>query len=308
MIARRHISRSMLDATEFSALIHDIVPPVDDCTGALSTDNELAPPDKRSEHVFRHSPSTGCVEQAASQARGKNVKTLSKTWAARAFLLVATICLGVGDAMAIEEAEYRLIEQAGDFELRRYEPYIVAETMVDGAFSDVGNEGFRRLAAYIFGENRKKVSMDMTAPVNQTPGPEKIAMTAPVNQTVVNDKWLVTFTMPAEYTMETLPEPLDPRVVLRREPGRLMAVVRYSGTWSQERYSTNEQRLRALILEHGLEPVGDPIFARYNPPFTLWFLRRNEVLIPVRVMDHKSAVRCCDSASHRVVTAVSPPS
>ena len=214
--------------------------------------------------------------------RGNKVKQLSKSSVAWAFLLATAICLGVGDAMAIEEPEYETLEQAGDFELRQYEPHIVAETMVDGAFSDVGSEGFRRLADYIFGNNRKKASIAMTAPVSQAPGSEKIAMTAPVNQAMLDDKWRVTFTMPAKYTMETLPEPLDPRVVLRQEPGRLTAAVRYSGTWSQERYEMNEKRLRSLIMERGLEPVGDPIFARYNPPFTLWFLRRNEVLIPVR--------------------------
>jgi hypothetical protein len=214
--------------------------------------------------------------------RRNKVKRFSRSSAGWAFLFATAICLGVGDAMAIEEPEYKSLEQAGDFELRHYKPHIVAETMVDGAFSDVGNEGFRRLADYIFGNNRKKASIDMTAPVSQAPSSEKIAMTAPVNQTVLNDKWRVTFTMPAKYTMETLPEPLDPRVVLKREPGRLMAAIRYSGTWSQKRYEMHEKRLRSLILERGLEPVGDPIFARYNPPFTLWFLRRNEVLIPVQ--------------------------
>lgn len=210
------------------------------------------------------------------------MKTTLTVMLKRTFPLYIAVFLGANNAMAIEEPEYRSLEKAGDFELRHYEPRIVAETMVDGAFSDVGNEGFRRLADYIFGNNRKKASIDMTAPVNQAPSSEKIAMTAPVNQAVLNDKWRVTFTMPAKYTMDTLPEPLDPRVVLKQEPGRLIAAIRYSGTWSQERYEMNEKRLRSLILERGLEPVGDPIFARYNPPFTLWFLRRNEVLIPVQ--------------------------
>lgn len=210
------------------------------------------------------------------------MKRVLRGLAGQAILLVAAIGLCTGNAMAIEEPKYESLERTGDFELRYYEPHIVAETMVEGAFSDVGNEGFRRLADYIFGENRKKASIDITAPVTQAAGSEKIAMTAPVNQAVQNGKWRITFTMPAEYTIETLPEPLDPRVVLRQEPGKLVAAIRYSGTWSQERYALNEKKLRSLILERGLEPVGDPIFARYNPPFTLWFLRRNEVLIPVQ--------------------------
>ena len=183
--------------------------------------------------------------------------------------------------MAIEEPSYTVVEQADDFELRLYEPYIVAETLVEGDFSEVGNEGFRRLAGYIFGNNRKDESIDMTAPVNQEPRPEKISMTAPVSQEEESGMWRITFTMPAEYTLETLPAPLDDRVVLKQKPARLMAAIRYSGTWSRKRYQEYEARLKSLIDERGLEAVGEPVFARYNPPFTLWFLRRNEVLIQV---------------------------
>jgi len=192
-----------------------------------------------------------------------------------------TLSLLTGEAMAIEEPNYTVIEQAEDFELRQYEPYIVAETLVEGDFSDVGNEGFRRLAGYIFGKNRKEESIDMTAPVNQEPSSEKIAMTAPVNQQVEDGKWRITFTMPAEYTLETLPTPLDDRVTLKRQPGRLIAAIRYSGTWSKDRYEEKEGSLKSVLEERGLEAVGEPIFARYNSPFALWFLRRNEVLIPV---------------------------
>ncbi len=183
--------------------------------------------------------------------------------------------------MAIEEPAYEVIEQSEDFELRRYEPYIVAETIVEGDFSKVGNEGFRRLAGYIFGNNRKKEAIAMTAPVNQAPSSEKIAMTAPVGQQAEGAKWRITFTMPAKYTMETLPEPLDDRVKLKREAGGLMATIRYSGTWGEARYEEQEATLRSLLAQRGLETVGEPVFARYNPPFLPWFLRRNEVLIPV---------------------------
>ena len=192
-----------------------------------------------------------------------------------------TLGLRAGEAMAIEEPNYTVIEQAEDFELRQYEPYSVAQTLVEGDFSEVGNEGFRRLAGYIFGKNRKEESIDMTAPVNQEPSSEKIAMTAPVNQQVEDGKWRITFTMPAEYTLETLPTPLDDRVTLKREPGRLIAAIRYSGTWSKDRYEEKQHRLRSLLEERGLKAVGKPVFARYNSPFSLWFLRRNEVLIPV---------------------------
>ena len=196
-------------------------------------------------------------------------------------LLIGSFSLGAGEAMAIEVSRYTVVEQADNFELRMYEPNIVAETLVEGDFSEVGNEGFRRLAGYIFGKNRKQQDIDMTAPVSQESASEKIAMTAPVNQETVDGKWRITFTMPAEYTMETLPMPLDDRVILKREPGRLIAAIRYSGTWSRDRYQEKEASLRSLIGEHGLKVVGEPVFARYNAPYTLWFLRRNEVLIPV---------------------------
>jgi hypothetical protein len=196
-------------------------------------------------------------------------------------LLVAAAGLGTGEAMAIEESEYAVIERAGDLELRQYEPYIVAETQVEGDFEDVGNEGFRRLAGYIFGKNRSKASIGMTAPVNQEPASEKIDMTAPVGQEARDGEWRITFVMPAKYTMDTLPRPLDERVVLRAEPGGLVAAIRYSGSWSRKRYLEQEAKLRSLLEERGLEATGEPVFARYNSPFALWFLRRNEVLIPV---------------------------
>jgi hypothetical protein len=183
--------------------------------------------------------------------------------------------------MAIEEAKYAVLEREGDFELRQYEPQIVAETLVEGDFKDVGNEGFRRLYDYITGKNRKRQSIPMTAPVSQEAASEKIPMTAPVNQEKAGEKWRITFMMPPQYTLETLPEPLDARVKLTKVPGKLMAALSYSGTWSRGRYEDKEKRLKELIRQRGLNIVGEPVFARYNPPFLPWFLRRNEVLIPV---------------------------
>ena len=183
--------------------------------------------------------------------------------------------------MAYEEAKYTVLEHDGDFELRKYQPQIVAETLVEGDFHEVGNIGFRRLFDYISGKNRKKQSIPMTAPVSQETASEKIPMTAPVNQERAGEKWRITFLMPSGYSMETLPEPLDPRITLVEIPGRLMASYRYSGAWGRKRYEKREKRLQELIRQRGLKIVGEPIFARYNPPFMPWFLRRNEVLIPV---------------------------
>ena len=185
--------------------------------------------------------------------------------------------------MAIEEAPYSVLKTVGDFELRQYEPTIVAETYVDGDFEKVGSEGFRRLVAYIGGKNRKNMSIAMTAPVTQNVESEKIAMTAPVSQEQSGNQWRITFLMPAKYTLDTLPRPEDERITLRAEAPRVMAVIRYSGTWRKNRYDVHEQKLFAWIDEMGWKHIGTPVWARYNPPFMPWFMRRNEILIPVQI-------------------------
>lgn len=196
-------------------------------------------------------------------------------------LVLLSLFVGPHHLMAIEEPAYQVIEKDGDFELRRYEPYIVAETLVEGDFGEAGSEGFRRLFDYIQGKNRKGREIPMTAPVTQEAASEKISMTAPVGQERAAGKWRITFVMPASYTMQTLPVPLDPGIELTEVPGGLMAVHRYSGTWSRQRYEAKEKALREFVAQKGLKIVGEPVFARYNSPFMLWFMRRNEVMIPV---------------------------
>lgn len=134
---------------------------------------------------------------------------------------------------------------------------------------------------YISGANRSRAAVAMTAPVSQAPAGEKIAMTAPVGQQGGDGKWAVSFTMPAAYTLETLPVPADPAVVLRPVPARRIAAVRYSGGWGERAYRQHRAELESWLRKKGLRSAGDSIWARYNPPFTLWFLRRNEILIPV---------------------------
>ena len=121
----------------------------------------------------------------------------------------------------------------------------------------------------------------MTAPVTQEVASEKIPMTAPVTQEKAGEKWRIAFVMPSRSSLATLPEPLDSRIKLKEIPARLMAAVRYSGTWSRGRYEDKEKSLREFIRQKALKIVGEPVWARYNPPFMPWFLRRNEVLIPV---------------------------
>jgi hypothetical protein len=184
--------------------------------------------------------------------------------------------------MAIEKLAYKTIEQHGQFELRGIDPHVVAETFVEGDFDRVGSAGFRRLVAYIGGANRTEAKISMTAPVVQEPESQKISMTAPVGQAKVGDRYRITFVMPSEYTLESLPAPTDTRVQLRAEAARTVAAIRYTGFWSRSRYDDHETKLREWIELRGLEPVGEPVWARYDPPFMPWFLRRNEVLIEVR--------------------------
>jgi hypothetical protein len=183
--------------------------------------------------------------------------------------------------MAIEEAPYKVLKSDGIFELREYEPQILAEMVVDGDIEDAGNTAFRPLFKYISGDNRSRSKISMTAPVSQESKGEKISMTAPVSQEKVLGKWAVSFMMPASYTMETLPVPDNPAIKLRQVPARIIAAVRYSGFWSEEKYLLNKEKLETWVRDNGFTATGEPVWARYNPPFTLWFLRRNEILIPV---------------------------
>ena len=183
--------------------------------------------------------------------------------------------------MAIEEAAYTVVIKDEKFEIRDYAPHILAETFVEGDFEEAGNKAFNVLFGYISGDNRSREKVAMTAPVTQEPKGEKIKMTAPVGQQRVQESWAVSFMMPASYTLETLPEPEDPKVTLRQVPARRIAAVRYSGFWNEKGYLRYKLELESWIREKGHTIVGDPIWARYNAPFTPWFLRRNEILIPV---------------------------
>jgi len=197
------------------------------------------------------------------------------------FLATVFMLTGVIAAMATEEAPYTVIKSDDSFELREYAPQLLAEVIVDGDLEGAGNKAFRRLFRYISGDNRSQNKIAMTSPVSQEQKGEEIAMTAPVSQQPVQGKWGVSFTMPASYTMETLPVPDDPGITLRQVPARRVAAIRYSGFWSEEKYQLNREKLEVWIRENRFRVVGETVWARYNPPFTPWFMRRNEILIPV---------------------------
>jgi hypothetical protein len=186
-------------------------------------------------------------------------------------------------AMGIEQPKFSVLKAEGDFELRQMEPYAVAETEVSATFKDAGNSAFWKLFRYIQGQNQGQKEIPMTAPVGmQSQGPsEKIAMTAPVSQTLSEKGYIVSFALPAIYTAETAPKPNDPTIALRQVPSRKIAVITYSGSWSESRYEGKKSALIQWIAAQGLKSKGEPILARYNSPFTLWFLRHNEVQIEV---------------------------
>lgn len=199
-------------------------------------------------------------------------------WAVLAFL-----CLSTPMAHAIEEPAYEVERRLGDVELRRYAPYVVAEVTVSGPAESAGNAAFPILAGYIFGKNKGERKFAMTAPVTQTPAPVKLAMTAPVTQAAApGGGQRVQFVLPRAVRLADAPEPIDPRVQLREEPATTWAVIRYSGTWSEANYQEHLGQLRATLQGAGVATEGEPVLARYNPPITPWFLRRNEIWLAVR--------------------------
>ena len=184
---------------------------------------------------------------------------------------------------AVEEPTYEVLRTFGTVELRQYAPYVVAEVVVQGADDDAGSQAFPILAGYIFGKNKGEKKFEMTAPVTQTAAPVKMAMTAPVTQAdAPGGGKLVQFVLPQGVTLDTAPEPLDPRVQLRQVPAQRWAAIRYSGTWSQANYNEHLTLLRVALEKEGVATQGEPVLARYNAPFTPWFLRRNEIWLALR--------------------------
>ena len=203
----------------------------------------------------------------------------------RLTLLTSLLMLFASNAMAIEEPDYEVLLTTKNYEVRRYEPYIIAEVDVDGDMGSAGNKAFRILAGYIFGNNAPGEKMAMTAPVESQPtSGERMKMTAPVlSDTPEADRsrYTYAFVMEDKYTLDTLPAPLDERIRIREKPARTVAVRSYSGRWSEANYENNEVALLQALDIDRVETIGDALLARYNGPFTPWFLRRNEILIEV---------------------------
>lgn len=199
--------------------------------------------------------------------------------------LALIILISAGVAMATEEPKYTVLEKESPFEIRSYAPMIVAEVQVEGDLDSASSQGFRLIAAYIFGQNQVSEKIAMTAPVtvaDQTSKSAKIAMTTPVGIEPNAGKWTVSFVMPAEYTMETIPKPINPQVQLRQIPVLKKAVISFTGFYNDNKVTEKTLELDQWMKTRNLQSAGSPNFARYNPPWTLPFMRRNEVMINLR--------------------------
>jgi len=200
-------------------------------------------------------------------------------------LWIFTLLVFSNTAMATEEPKFTLLEKDQSFELRLYEPKILAEVVVNGTMREASSKGFKLIADFIFGNNiaasGKSEKISMTAPVLIEPHAEKISMTAPVNVEQSGAGWKVNFVMPSQFTLETLPKPNNPLVKIKPIPAKKFAVIQFSGLVDEEKMAKKVTDLEQWISTKQLKVLGNAELARYNPPWTLPFLRRNEVMIEV---------------------------
>lgn len=190
--------------------------------------------------------------------------------------------------MAAEEPKFEVITRDGDFELRQYAPMLVAETFVDGSQDDASSRGFRAIAGYIFGDNKRagqsaeKIAMTAPVTLEKQDAAQKIAMTAPVTLQQQGGRWRVHFVMPSQYTLADLPKPNNPAVTLREIPGQKVAALRFSGFVGEDKVASKTTELRDWIVARGMSLTGATQLARYDPPWALPFMRRNEILVEVK--------------------------
>ena len=189
--------------------------------------------------------------------------------------------IAAGPVMSdVETPNYEIVKSQGAIEVRQYDPLIIAQVQMSGEREEATGDGFRLLADYIFGNNIANQDIAMTAPVEQQQN-TKIAMTAPVQQQSTGDDWEVSFVMPSEYTMKTLPKPVNERVVLKEIPAKTFVAITFSGTNSDENVKAHEKILLEYVEANDLSVISTPKYAFYNPPWTLPPMRRNEVMIEI---------------------------
>lgn len=187
--------------------------------------------------------------------------------------------------MATEEPEFTLISQENAIEVREYKPKIIARVEVEGDFDDASSKGFKLLADYIFGNNLlngESQKISMTAPVEMTPLAEDIVMTSAIMKGEANHKWQVNFVMPKEYTLDTLPRPNNEQVKIIEIPKEKYAVIVFSGLVRDSSYTEKAQLLNDFIMTNNMTQLEAIKIARYNPPWTLPFFRRNELMVKIK--------------------------
>jgi hypothetical protein len=196
---------------------------------------------------------------------------------ARAVFFIALLIALPMTSHATQEPDYKVVQKLDAIEVREYSAYTVAEVVVPGPAKEAGNAAFPILAGYIFGKNKGERKLAMTAPVTQAAEPVKLEMTAPVTQSSTAGGFRVQFVLPKGVTMASAPEPSDARITLRDIAPTRVAVIRYSGFWSDDNYNDHLAQLQAALRAADLVPVGEPVYSRYDAPFIPWFMRRNEI-------------------------------
>ncbi len=182
----------------------------------------------------------------------------------------------------LEEPKYAVLETKSDYEIREYAPYLIAETRVTGNYDEATRQGFRIIADYIFGNNVSQSSIAMTAPVLENKASEPIAMTIPVLETETNsEERVISFVLPSEYTLATLPRPNNPEVNIREVGTRKVAALKYTWYPTAARAEAKKTELKNLLAQDGFVIAGDIQVARYNPPLSMPLMLRNEILIPL---------------------------
>lgn len=201
-----------------------------------------------------------------------------------AIALLAWLAWTIISVKGVEEPAYTVLEKKNGYELREYAPYIVAQVTVSWAQQEALYQGFRYLAGYIFWGNTKKQSIAMTAPISDiTPVSQNIQMTVPVIDIQKSqDTHIIQFTMPKEFTLDTLPKPNDSKVTFAQVPKAKKAVLRYSWWATEKRVIAKKAELQKLLDADALKTVGDMISAQYNPPWSIPFMRRNEIIVEVQ--------------------------
>lgn len=196
-------------------------------------------------------------------------------------LLAAGFVVGGKIASAVEQPKYQVLSSDDNVEIRQYGPVVVGQVVTRGERQSALRDGFRLLADYIFGNNTSRREIAMTAPVTQQKG-EKIPMTAPVMQKEKDGEWTVQFVMPAKYSLDTLPQPNNDAVRLVQVPAKTYAVVRFSGLASANNIRRHEMELEAYLRRQNLTQAATPVYAFFNPPWTLPFMRRNEIMVELQ--------------------------